>query len=123
MLWQHEFYMVMEPRYGAYLYQALEFQVGSNVPLEEVEGWTTKEKKEVWVRGVAYAPALHVRIFDKGEQQKGYLFHTAFQDGDGDVALFGKCPEVVRVDNFTAWRPLSSILNTIPRILHPLDVK
>ncbi len=66
MLWQHEFYMVMEPRHGAYLYQALEFQV-STLPLDEVEGSTIKQKKEVWVRGVAYAPALHVRKFDKAE--------------------------------------------------------
>ena len=54
MLWQHEFYMVMEARHGAYLYQALEFQVGTNLPPVEVEGWTQKQKKEVWVRGVAY---------------------------------------------------------------------
>ncbi len=78
------------------------FQVGSNLPHDEVEGSTIKQKKEVWVRGVAYAPVLHVRKFDKAEQRKGYLFHSAFQDGDGDLALFGKCPEVVRVDNCTA---------------------
>ena len=71
MLWQHEFYMVMEPRHGAYLYQALEFQVGSNLPLDEVEGSTIKQKKEVWVRGVAYAPALHVRKFDKDKRNRG----------------------------------------------------
>jgi hypothetical protein len=101
--------MTMEPRHGAYLYHALEFQVGSSLPRYEVEGSTAKQKKEVWVRGVAYAPALHVRKFDKVEQRKSYLFHTAFQDGDGDLALFGKCPEVVQVDNCTAWRPMSSI--------------
>ncbi len=43
--------------------------------------------------------ALHVRKFDKVEQRKGYLFHTDFQDVDGDTSLFGKCPEVVRVEN------------------------
>jgi hypothetical protein len=73
MLWQHEFYMVNEPRHGAYLYQALEFKVGSNLPLDEVAGWTPKQKGEVWVRGVSYAPALHVQKFDKVEQKKGYL--------------------------------------------------
>jgi hypothetical protein len=103
MLWQHEFYMVNEPRHGAYLYEALEFTVGSNLALDEVAGWTPKQKVEVWVRGVAYAPSLHVRKFDKVEQKKSYLFHTAFQEGDADIALFGKCPEVVRVDNCTAW--------------------
>ena len=72
--------MVKEPRYGAYLYlyQAVEFRVGSNLAADEVEWTTLKQRKEVWVLGVAYAPALHVRKFDKSEQRKGYLFHTDF---------------------------------------------
>ncbi len=37
ILWQHEFYMVKEPRYGAYLYQAVEFRVGINLAADEVE--------------------------------------------------------------------------------------
>jgi hypothetical protein len=61
----------MEPRHGAYLYQALEFQVGSNLPLDEAEGSTIKQKKEVWVRGVAYAPALHVRKFETCGTEEG----------------------------------------------------
>ncbi len=84
---------------------------------------STKVKKEVWVCGLAYAPALHVRKFSKAEQRKGYLFHTNFDDDDGDKALFRNCPEVVRVDNCTAWRPMSSVLETIPRVIHPEDVK
>jgi hypothetical protein len=113
--------VVKEPQYGAYLYQAVEFRVGNNLAADEVEGSTLKQRKEVWLRGVAYAPALHVRKFDKAEQRKGYLFHTDFQDGDGDTALFGKCPEVVRVDNCTAWRPMSFVLELIPRVVHPND--
>ena len=58
MLRHHEFYMVMEPQYGEYMYQALEFIVGTSLPLDEVKGYTAKLKKEIWVRGVAYAPAL-----------------------------------------------------------------
>ncbi len=51
------------------------------------------------------------------------MFHTAF-DGDGHPALFEKCPEVMRVDNCTAWRPMSSVLRTIPpRVIHPRDIK
>ena len=123
ILWQHEFYMVQEPRYGAYLYQAVEFRVGTNLAADEVEGTTLKQRKEVWVLGLAYAPALHVRKFDKAEQRKGYLFHTDFQDGDGDTALFGKGPEVVRDDNGTAWRPMSVVLEQIPRVVHPNDIK
>jgi hypothetical protein len=88
-----------------------------------VEGSTLKQRKEVWVRGVAYAPALHVRKFDKVEQRKGYLFHTDFQDADGDTSLFGKCPEVVRFENCTAWRPMSFVLDIIPRVVHPNDIK
>ena len=69
MLWLHEFYMVMEPQYGAYLYQAIEFKVGSSLPPEELIGATNKVKNEVWVRGVAYAPALHVRKFNTKEHR------------------------------------------------------
>ena len=65
MLWQHEFYMVMEVTYGEYVYQALEFKVGSSLPPDELKGSTTKEKNGVWVRGVAYAPSLHVRKLKK----------------------------------------------------------
>ena len=36
MLWKHEFYMVNEPGHGAYVYQALEFKVGINLPPDEV---------------------------------------------------------------------------------------
>jgi hypothetical protein len=78
--------------------------------------------KEVWVNGVVYALALHVRKFNKVEQRKGYLLHTECYDVDGGIVLFGKCPEVVRVDNYTAWRPMSSVLETIPRVIHSSDI-
>ena len=115
--------MVMEVAYGAYVYQALEFKVGSNLPPNDLIGSTTKEKKGVWVRGVTYAPSLHVRKFNKLEERKGYLSHTIVDDADGDLALYGKCPELVRVDNCTAWRPMSSVLPNIPRVVHPDDIK
>ncbi len=78
-----------EPQYGEYVYQALEFKVGTSLLAEEVMGMSTNVKKEVWVCGLAYAPALHVRKFNQAEQRKGYLFHTNFDDGDGNKALFG----------------------------------
>jgi hypothetical protein len=65
----------------------------------------------------------HVRIFNSTEERKGYLFHTIDDEADGDVALYGKCPELVRVDNCTAWRPMSSVLPKIPRVVHPEDIK
>ena len=98
MLWQHEFYMVIEPDphkpSGApmpYVYQALEFNLGPNLDPEDVEWAGAKQKKGVWVRGVAYAPALHVRKLNREKMREGYLFHTEWNDGDADTALFGDC--------------------------------
>ncbi len=51
------------------------------------------------------------------------MFHTIADEADGDLALYGKCPELVRVDNCTAWRPMSSVLPSIPRVVHPDDIK
>jgi hypothetical protein len=68
------------------------------------------------VLGVAYAPALDIR------REKGYLFHTDINDTDARTGLFWKCPELVRVDNSTAWRAMSSVLTVIPRVVHPNDV-
>ena len=36
--------------------------------------------------------------------------------------LFWRCPEVVRIDNSQAWRAMSQVLTTIPRVVHPDDV-
>ncbi len=60
---------------------------------------------------------------NKFEERKGYLFHPIDDEADGDVALNGKCPELVRVDNCTAWRPMSSVLPNITRVVHPDDIK
>ena len=128
LLWQHEYFLVVEkdPYRGPpkpYLHQALEFRVGSCMPAEEVQGLNEKELDKVWVRGRAYAPALHVRKWSLKEIRKGYLFHSEFNDGDADTALFGQCPEVFRIDNCTAWRPMSDVTDEIPRVVHPEDVK
>jgi hypothetical protein len=74
----------------------------------------------MWCR-LTYAPALVVRKLNAAEMKKGYLFHTEWNDGD--KLLFGQCPELVRVDSCTAWRPMSSVLNLVPRVVHPSDVK
>jgi hypothetical protein len=130
MLWQHEFYIVIEPDpskpSGAplpYVYQAQEFKLRSNLDPKEVEWAGKKKKEEVWVCGVAYAPALHARKFNKNKMREGYLFHTVWNDGDADTALFGNCPELVRVDNCTAWRPMSLVMQLLPRVVHPKDMK
>jgi hypothetical protein len=93
------------------------------MPPEEVQGLNKKELEKVWVRGLAYAPALHVRKWSLKEMRKGYLFHSEFNDGDGDTALFGQCPEVVRIENCTAWRPMCDVMDEIPRVVHPEDIK
>jgi hypothetical protein len=106
MLWQHEFFMVIKPATRGppkpYVYQALEFRLDVHLPEDEVERMVRKQQKEVWVCGVAYAPALVVRKLNVAEMRKGYLFHTEWNDGDADKFLFGECPEKVRVDNCTA---------------------
>jgi hypothetical protein len=55
--------------------------------------------------------------------RKGYLFHSEFNDADDDTALFGHCTEVLRIDNCTAWRPMSDVMDAIPRVVHPDGVK
>ncbi len=108
MLWQHEFFMVIEPALEyVYVYQALEFRLGVHLHEDEVERMVRNQLKEVWVCGVAYAPALVVRKLKAAEMKKGYLFHTEWDNGDADKSLFGDCPELVRVDNCRNEKGLS----------------
>ena len=58
MLWQHEFYMVIEPSPRGppkpYVYQALEFRVGVNLPKDQVERMVRNRSTEgsvsMWCR-------------------------------------------------------------------------
>ena len=124
LLWQHEFYFVLErdgrPPPKPYIYQAIEFRKGFDLPAIEKENMTKKQLRETWVLGVAYAPAHVIRKHSK--RVKGYLFHTEYNDTDARTGLFWNCPEVVRVDNSKAWRALSKVLTTVPRVVHPDDV-
>ena len=129
MLWQHEFYYVLEIEETSgrkkappkpYLYQALQFSIGRDLPDEEKIGLTRKQLGEMYVQGVAYAPARNIRMYSKRE--KGYLFHRDYNDSDARTGLFWRCPEVVRVDNSTAWRTMSKVLTMVPRVVHPDDV-
>ncbi len=103
-----------------YLYQALEFRNDSGLPEEAKVGMTRKQLCEMWVLGVAYAPAANVRMY--GTRDQGFLFHNDFNDTDARTGLFWRCPEVVRVDDSQAWREMSKVLLTIPRVVHPDDV-
>jgi len=129
LLWQHEFYFVLEQEEMSrrqlappkpYLYQALEFRTGVDLPEEEKKGLSRRQLREKWVLGVAYAPAVNVRMYST--RDKGYLFHSEFNDADARTGLFWRCPEVVRIDNSKAWRAMSKVLLTIPRVVHPDDV-
>jgi len=89
LLWLHEYYFVLERdqlcrRLHAppkpYLYQAMEFRNGSDLPEEAKVGMTRKQLCEMWVLGVAYAPAANVRMY--GTRDQGFLFHNDFNDAD-----------------------------------------
>jgi hypothetical protein len=124
LLWLHEYYLVVEKYNGGvpkpYVYQALEFSRGCDLPLIEKENMSRNQLGATWVLGVAYAPAIDIR--KQSRREKGYLFHSDVNDGDARTGLFWKCPELVRVDNSTAWRAMSSVLTDIPRVVHPDDV-
>ncbi len=72
VLWQHEYYYVVEKYNGGspkpYVYQALEFRKGMELPEIEQENMTKKQRRETWVLGVAYAPALDVRKQSRREK-------------------------------------------------------
>ena len=63
MLWQHEFYYVLEIEETSgrnkappkpYLYQALQFSIGRDMPDDEKKGMSRKQLGEMYVQGVAY---------------------------------------------------------------------
>ncbi len=53
LLWQHEYYFVIEKHNGGppkpYIYQALEFRKGSDLPEIEKENMTRKQLRATWV--------------------------------------------------------------------------
>jgi hypothetical protein len=94
LLWQHEFYFVLESeelsrRQHAppkpYLYQAIQFRRGMELPEDQKVGMTRKQLGEMWVLGVAYAPAKNIRMYSS--RQKGYLFHSEFNDTVGKLKI------------------------------------
>ncbi len=65
---------------------------------------------------------MEVSLRKWSRREKGYLFYAEFNDTAARTGLFWKCPEVVRIDNCTAWRAMSTALTVIPRVVHPDDV-
>ena len=82
---------------------------------------TESKRRSVWVQGRCYLPAEHVRHFSK--RNKGYMFHTEINDEDARTALFGSCPEVVRVDNWLTWHQMRCVSTVVPRVVHAQDVQ
>ena len=125
LLWLHEFFRVYECARSKnkfpWIYQALQFKVGAQLPQGVVQDMSDTMRNEIWVLGVCYVPVMYIRKFSK--RIKGYMFHTELNDEDGDKALYGNCPEIVRVDNCMKWHPMSTVSRDVPRIVHADDVK
>ncbi len=81
LLWLHEFYVVHEgPRRKPvkYIYQALQFLLGSELPEGAVDNMTDNMRRSVWVLGICHIPAEQIRQFSR--RTKGYIFHTELHD-------------------------------------------
>jgi hypothetical protein len=125
LLWLHECFRVYECARSKnkfpWIYQALQFKVGAQLPPGVVQEMSDTMRKEIWVLGVCYVPVMYVRKFSK--RAKGYMFHTELNDDDADKASCGNCPEIVRVENCMKWHPMSTVSRDVPRIVHADDVK
>jgi hypothetical protein len=57
LLWLHEFYLVFgnqRKKTNPYIYQALQFLVGAELPAGVVSDMTEKQRREIWVLGISY---------------------------------------------------------------------
>ncbi len=104
-----------------YIYQALQFLFGAELPAGVVPDMTEKQRPEIWVLGISYIPAEHLRQYS--HRQKGYLFHKEQDEADADKSLYGKCPEVVRVKNCLKWHAMCNVERSVPKVVHVEDVK
>ena len=124
LLWLHEFYIVYgnkRKKTNPYVYQSLQFLFGSELPAGVVPEMSDKQRREIWVLGVCYVPSDHVRRYSK--RSKGYMFHNDESEDDADKYLYGKCPEIVRVENCLIWHPMSRVERSVPRVVHADDIK
>ena len=124
LLWLNEFYVIHEGtriKGKEYIFQARQFLLGEQLPADEVQNMTERMRQSIWVQGICHLPAEHVRHFSR--RNKGYMFHTELNDEDARTALFGGCPEIVRVDNWLTWHPMRRVSTEVPRIVHSEDVQ
>ncbi len=82
---------------------------------------TESKRRSIWVQGRSHLPAEHVRNFSK--RNTAYIFHTELNDEDARTALFGSCPEVVRVENWLTWHQMRCVSTEVPRVVHAEDVQ
>jgi hypothetical protein len=125
LLWRHEYFIVYEngnrKQKRPMVYQALQFLFGSQLPEGVLQDMNDKQAREIWVLGIGYLPADYVR--KSTTPHSGYIFHTELHDEDSDKALYGNCPELVRVENCMKWHAMSSVSPRVPRVVHADDVK
>jgi hypothetical protein len=120
----HEFFIVngnYRKKKNPLVYQALQFLLGCELPVGVVPAMSDRERREIWVLGVWFVPAERVRKYSR--RHKGYMFHTELNGDDADKALYGRCRELVRVENSLSWYPMSRVERSVPRIVHAEDVK
>jgi hypothetical protein len=123
LLWLHEFFVVHEGtrrKPVKYIYQALQFLLGAHLPTGVAENMTDKMRRAIWVLGICYIPADHIRHCSSRNQ--GYLFHTELNDADARTELFGCIPEVVRLENALKWHQMNDVSKEVPRVVHEADV-
>ena len=124
LLWLYEFFVVNEgtiKQPNGSIYMALQFLLGSQLPVGEVPNMTEDMSRDIWVLGISHVPADDVRHC--GTSKSRYLFHSEVNDGDAKTALFGRCPELVRIENCLKWHNIHSISTEVPRVVHPDDVQ
>ena len=87
-LWRHEFYAVFSsnPRLKGGkkevdIYQALEFRKGTELPEEFAEGLSEKQRTDIWVQGVYYAPAAIIMRANTGLRKDRYIFQKDNVEG------------------------------------------
>ena len=112
MLFLHEFFEVNVRGEGqgtsSQIYQALEF--------------APQDDGSVHVKGQYYCHPKYVR----GHARVPVGTHTydeASSSEDGDLALRDVAPELVKVDNCTAWFSMASLTDGKPRVVHPDAIK
>jgi hypothetical protein len=57
-----------------HIYQALEFKKGADMPEECMAGLSEKQREDLWVLGVYYAPASVIRRANEGLKRTGLYF-------------------------------------------------